>query len=753
MNSKNEPRRRRPRRRARLGLRARLSAAFVFVVLIPVLVGCAAVAILVPDVLRSQMGDRLRADRTDVVDVLAARCAQATLGARSLGLWLATVDPQTAVTTTLAETRADFAAVVNGSGAVVAVAGQPPSGNLSALDACGTGSGAATAIAARADLAVSGHPQWSYAVVGWRITPGTAAEIAARLPQRAAVTLAVGTQLVSTTLPRPVAMAELTGGPAGRDVFEVGSRIVAASAPSAGQPYRVLVSEPAPSLDQLFWVFAVVIVVTVIGAIAIGRLLARLISHPVAELSEAAGRVAGGDLDVTIEVRSRDEVGRLAAAFNHMTAELRTYIGELERSHRELRENLERLGSALAHTHNLPGILAVILDTAMASVRAGGGLIALIDSDGVLRVKTVRGVAGIAPEDALPVGAGIVGSVVADGEAVRGLVGEGPGLRPVAGEPRARAVLAVPLRPSGRLAGVLAVYDRQTDDETSVSAAAFSATDERSLIAFAGQASVAVENVLLHQEAQRLSLTDPLTGLWNYRYLIMTLGHEIERATRFRRPLTVLMLDLDRFKQINDRYGHQVGDGVLIELARRMRSAVREVDTVARYGGEEFVVILPETDAAGGARTAERLRHAIRTTPFHVEGLDLAVTASIGVAVFPQHGVAASPLLRAADEALYDAKESGRDTWRLARATDDDGPPASPSAAAASPAPEPSEPATAGSASVGPSSAGFSAAPSPVVPSALPSPAAPGPPPSPPTPRVVIVPELDESPSSKGSDS
>ena len=108
---------------------------------------------------------------------------------------------------------------------------------------------------------------------------------------------------------------------------------------------------------------------------------------------------------------------------------------------------------------------------------------------------------------------------------------------------------------------------------------------------------MAIDNVLLHQEAQRLSLTDPLTALWNYRYLTIGLGHEIERATRFARPLAALMLDLDRFKAINDEHGHQVGDAVLIELAGRMRAEVREVDTVARYGGEEFVIVLPETDA------------------------------------------------------------------------------------------------------------------------------------------------------------
>ena len=269
----------------------------------------------------------------------------------------------------------------------------------------------------------------------------------------------------------------------------------------------------------------------------------------------------------------------------------------------------------------------------------------------------------------IPPGTGITGKVASTGEPVRGVVGDGPGLRPAASEPAATTVIAVPLRQSGRIVGVLNLYDKEGERP-------FSAHDLETILTFASQASVAIDNVLLHQEAQRLSLTDPLTGLWNYRYLTLGLGHEIERATRFGRPLAVLMLDLDRFKSINDQHGHQVGDAVLIELAGRMRAEVREVDTVARYGGEEFVIVLPETDAAGAARLADRLGTVIRASPFCADaGRGLAVTASIGAAVFPEHGATPSRLLRSADDALYVAKNSGRDAWRFASTIDaaDDG--------------------------------------------------------------------------------
>ena len=135
---------------------------------------------------------------------------------------------------------------------------------------------------------------------------------------------------------------------------------------------------------------------------------------------------------------------------------------------------------------------------------------------------------------------------------------------------------------------------------------------------FAGQAAIAVENVRVHEEAQRLSHTDALTSLYNYRTLKDSLRREVERASRFGHRLCVLALDLDRFKQVNDSYGHAAGDVVLVEFARRVRSVIREVDLAFRRGGEEFVVLLPETDAPGGIVVAERLAAAIRSVSIAV---------------------------------------------------------------------------------------------------------------------------------------
>jgi diguanylate cyclase (GGDEF)-like protein len=249
----------------------------------------------------------------------------------------------------------------------------------------------------------------------------------------------------------------------------------------------------------------------------------------------------------------------------------------------------------------------------------------------------------------IKVGEGISGRVALTGDAVKGIVEEGS-----EGELDGAHVIAVPLKSSGTVIGVLDLFGT----------AAFDDIDLATIRTFASQATVAVDNVLLHEEAQRLSITDGLTGLWNYRYFTMTVAKEIERAARFSRPLALLMLDLDHFKGVNDSFGHQRGDAVLVELAGRIRAEVRDVDTVARYGGEEIVVILPETDA-------ERICVAVRRRPFGQPGVPpVHLTVSAGGAVFPAHALSASALLAEADKALYAAKHAGRDTWRIANGSE-----------------------------------------------------------------------------------
>ncbi len=174
------------------------------------------------------------------------------------------------------------------------------------------------------------------------------------------------------------------------------------------------------------------------------------------------------------------------------------------------------------------------------------------------------------------------------------------------------------------------------------------------------------ERLMEHRhKLEELSVRDGLTGLYNRRELEKRLHEETQRARRYQRPLTVLMLDIDHFKGVNDRYGHQAGDEVLITVADLIQLNVRPVDVVCRYGGEELAVILPETDKNGAYTLAERIRgtveESITTTP---QGDMVHVTVSIGLATFPRNADTAATLIHAADQALYAAKQEGRNLVR-----------------------------------------------------------------------------------------
>jgi diguanylate cyclase (GGDEF)-like protein len=176
----------------------------------------------------------------------------------------------------------------------------------------------------------------------------------------------------------------------------------------------------------------------------------------------------------------------------------------------------------------------------------------------------------------------------------------------------------------------------------------------------AAQASIALENERLHRTVKRQAITDELTQLANRRRFTETLAHEVRRAERFGDPLTLVLADLDDFKQINDRYGHQTGDEVLRRFADVLRENVRDFDLPVRFGGEEFAVLLPETGPEGGEQLAHRLTAALARLRMPEIGRDRPpVTASFGVASFPE-ARDAEDILTAADRALYEAKAAGK---------------------------------------------------------------------------------------------
>jgi diguanylate cyclase (GGDEF)-like protein len=181
--------------------------------------------------------------------------------------------------------------------------------------------------------------------------------------------------------------------------------------------------------------------------------------------------------------------------------------------------------------------------------------------------------------------------------------------------------------------------------------------------------AIALDNALLLRRAEALSVIDDLTRLFNYRYLHQSLRREIKRSSRHDRPISLIFLDLDGFKEVNDTYGHLAGSKALVEVGAVLREGSRETDVVARFGGDEFAIVLPETGMAGAMAVAARLRERLTSSRFLTsDGMSVRLTASIGVATLPDVAGTAEELLRAADKAMYRVKASGKDGIEAAQA-------------------------------------------------------------------------------------
>jgi len=216
----------------------------------------------------------------------------------------------------------------------------------------------------------------------------------------------------------------------------------------------------------------------------------------------------------------------------------------------------------------------------------------------------------------------------------------------------AASALFVPMMLGTRVLGVISTQSYREDS--------YSPDDAQVLQTIAAQAAIALENARLYDELQQLAITDELTGLLNRRGLFQLGQREVERARRYERPLAVLMLDLDHFKQVNDTYGHLAGDRVLRALAERCRENTRAFDLAGRYGGEEFVLLLPETTLDEAMILAERLRRSIEQTTVLHEQTPLTFTISIGVAAMTPDVSHLATLIERADQAQYLAKQTGR---------------------------------------------------------------------------------------------
>jgi len=223
------------------------------------------------------------------------------------------------------------------------------------------------------------------------------------------------------------------------------------------------------------------------------------------------------------------------------------------------------------------------------------------------------------------------------------------------------AALCVPLIANGRLVGAVQATRKSGDKD------AFTQDEARVVELVCSSLATALANAIDYHDATRQTLIDDLTRLYNVRYLYQTLEGEIRRARRYGSAVSVVFMDLDGFKMVNDAYGHRAGSATLTEVAQVITRSVRDSDFAARYGGDEFVLMLPETPAKRALQMAERVRQRIEAHRFKGGvGADIYLTASFGVASFPEHATQAEKLIELADAAMYEAKQRDKNNVRLA---------------------------------------------------------------------------------------
>src|SRR5712691_1161633 len=322
------------------------------------------------------------------------------------------------------------------------------------------------------------------------------------------------------------------------------------------------------------------------------------------------------------------------------------------------------VAKALTSSLNLDSILQTIMEKMAEYFRPDTWSLLMVDEekDELYFAIAVGAAAEALAKARLKVGEGIAGWVAKHGQAL--IVPD------VQNDPRfssrldemtrlqTRSVICVPLRSKHRVLGVIQLVNANVE---------MSEQELFFLQALCDYAAISIENARAVEKIQELTITDDCTGLFNARHLHKTLETEVYRSARFGYQFSVIFIDLDHFKQVNDTHGHLVGSRLLAEVGYLIKAQLRLIDFAFRYGGDEFVVLLPQTGKDSALVVAKRLRDNLRTSNFCTEeGLNLNVRASIGVATYPHDAKTQQDIIRQADEMMYLVKNSSRDNIGIA---------------------------------------------------------------------------------------
>ena len=320
----------------------------------------------------------------------------------------------------------------------------------------------------------------------------------------------------------------------------------------------------------------------------------------------------------------------------------------------------EEVSKTLTSSLELGDILKKIMEKVKAMTQAEAWTVLLVDQETgelvfektsarqkkdiqKLRLKMGEGIAGWVAREGIPL---VVPDVSSD-ERFIGKIDKAIHFK-------TKSLMCVPIRIHDQVLGVLELVNKKTGK-------AFSKEDLDLLMRLVDLTAIAIERTSLYQKMTELALTDDLTKLFNTRYLNRTIEIEIQRSTRYQTSVSLIFMDVDYFKRINDRYGHLIGSKVLVEMGQLLLRSLRAIDIVARYGGDEFVVVLPQTPPTAATQIAERMRKSIEQNTFlKKEGYALKLTASFGIASYPETAKSKEDLIRLADDAMYTVKHRTR---------------------------------------------------------------------------------------------